>query len=305
MTDTLVSKTTIKGQFQTGDQPTQSQYDDWITTVVAEGGYDGATPGAIQIGTSSVATGGPGVMAIGGYASGACGCFAVNGSALGTSAIALGHDGGVTYASGSNAFALGLGRATQPSSLAFGSGAMATASPNAIAIGGYAKAGGTASLAIGVGATTLSNASLAIGSKATANACAIAIGSSATAGGTIAMAVGNGAQASGDTSLAIGSSSTSLGNSFALGQNTYAPIDGFVFANAGSAVANGGMQFGSGTNDCGTSLAIGTGGIRICGAGDPAAVVRNGDIWVDVGGYVCIRSNGTSVQVVYCESESA
>jgi len=59
MSNTLQSKSNIKAWYETGDVPSESQFNDWITTMVAEGGNTGDISGAIQVGNtaSSTATG--------------------------------------------------------------------------------------------------------------------------------------------------------------------------------------------------------------------------------------------------------
>ena len=42
MADTLQTKATIKANFQNGDTPTGDQFDDWVTTMLAEGGTGAA-----------------------------------------------------------------------------------------------------------------------------------------------------------------------------------------------------------------------------------------------------------------------
>jgi hypothetical protein len=64
MTDTLQNKTTLKSWFQTGDIPTESQFNDLITTLVAEGGDSGTNIGAIQVGNQAYANA-AGAIAIG------------------------------------------------------------------------------------------------------------------------------------------------------------------------------------------------------------------------------------------------
>lgn len=67
------------------------------------------------------------------------------------------------------------------------------------------------------------------------------------------------------------------------------------YANTGPITAQGtnAMQFGPGVNTVGDSLAVGNGGLRLRGkASDAPANLRNGDIWVDASGDVCIQTGG-------------
>jgi len=61
----------------------------------------------------------------------------------------------------------------------------------------------------------------------------------------------------------------------------------------------GAAQFSSGYNAIGTSLQIGSRGIRIHGKDDPsvAGSIRNGDLWVNDGGTVLVRSRGTIISI--------
>jgi hypothetical protein len=56
MSDTLRDKVTLKGWFETDDIPTQSDFDDLITTMVVEGGSSGNIDGAVQVGDGAEAS---------------------------------------------------------------------------------------------------------------------------------------------------------------------------------------------------------------------------------------------------------
>jgi len=137
--------------------------------------------------------------------------------AFGDSAIASGEG---SYSIGAKAIAIGRG------SFAIGSEGVDTV--NWIPSGGYTRAQGNYSFAMGLGATAGARLAMAIGPEAMAS-------------GTISMALGYKANASGVYSTAIGySSSATEWNSLALGYNTVSSGNGSFAAGSGSTASGGG-----------------------------------------------------------------
>jgi hypothetical protein len=112
-------------------------------------------------------------------------------------------------------------------------------------------------------------------------------------------AMGRDVEAEGSNgSIAVGFDATALGEygTFAQGRNATAEggNGSFAIGDGAKSTESGAVQFSTGANAYGTSLQIG-GGIRI--HGDTGATpTRNGDIWLN-GGYVYVRSNGSSVKI--------
>ena len=100
--------------------------------------------------------------------------------------------------------------------------------------------------------------------------------------------------ASGEGAFAHGRAQTA-GDIIASGNGAFAIGD----AVAGDIIASGdnSCQFGPGTNTLADTFQIGDGGIRFKGTTGAPSVLQNGDIWVNAG-YVYIRSNGVSVQII-------
>jgi len=90
----MTDKTTLKGYFETGDIPSQGQFETLIDTMVAEGGSTGVLAGAINVGTDAVASEADAV-------------------AIGTSAIASAA-GAVQFGAGTNALAASLKVGSSP-----------------------------------------------------------------------------------------------------------------------------------------------------------------------------------------------
>lgn len=113
-------------------------------------------------------------------------------------------------------------------------------------------------------------------------------------------AKGNGCFAFGFGTLLAGDSS-SVSGAVALGnagsQDIKATADGAIAMGNGTsapvlASAAGAVQVASGTNFQPDSLQVGS-GVRLCSAA-PTTQLKNGDIWVDGSGRVCIRSAGVT-----------
>jgi len=103
--------------------------------------------------------------------------------------------------------------------------------------------------------------------------------------GAILQATGNGAFAQGRA--ATNNITASGSGSFAHGDSTAAAI---------VASATNSAQFGAGTNALADSLQVGNGGIRFKGTTGAPGAPQDGDLWVN-GGFVYVRSNGTSIQI--------
>lgn len=189
MTNTIQSKTTLKGYFETGDTPTQSQFDDLITTTVVEGGdptdIDFPLTGSTQFGRDATVTGKDGCLAIGGYgggvsavlATGSYGCFA-----FGFEATATGQYGSFVMggAYGLPAIASGGGGC-----FAMGTSCTASGSTGCFAHGSRATASGLyGSFAMGIDVTSSDNSAFAQGQ-----------GSSASGKGSFACGIGTEASA--------------------------------------------------------------------------------------------------------------
>lgn len=113
MTDTIKKKADLKAYFQTGCVPTQSQFDDLITSVVTQGGNP-SNPyfpfsGAVNIGALAFANGNAGSFAHGGMSMMVDYCVISNGNggsfAQGIYAVSGGNCG--SFAQGFGAFAIG------------------------------------------------------------------------------------------------------------------------------------------------------------------------------------------------------
>ena len=191
MTDTLQSKSTLKPWFATGQKPTGSQFNDWITSTILEGGNTGSLAYAVQIGgptSKATALGSYGSFAqgkmvtSGGYGSFAQGdtvtASSVGAFAQGNLATASGVKG--SFAQGDRAFAVGT-----YASFAQGISVIANGSYGSFAQGGNAtSSGNNGSFAQGGSVTASGNAgSFAQGSVTWANGGngSFAIGSAATA----------------------------------------------------------------------------------------------------------------------------
>lgn len=104
-------------------------------------------------------------------------------------------------------------------------------------------------------------------------------------------ATSHGAMAAGYARSAYNISATGMG-AMAFG-STWAG-DGFSYGDI-AATARNAVQFGIGTNAVPDSVAVGDGGLRFRGrASDAPADLRNGDVWVDASGDVCVRTGGVT-----------
>jgi len=130
------------------------------------------------------------------------------------------------------------------------------------------------------------------GTATSGNITANGLGSFAqgiVAAGTI-IASGNGSLAHGS---ATGTGSIIAGGS---GADAGALAVGSAAGSVIAALAPNAFQFGPGVNTASDSLQVGNSGVRFKGTVGAPPVLQNGDIWVS-GGFVFVRSNGTSIQI--------
>lgn len=203
-------------------------------------------------GSENIAVGSSALRAANGTSSGnvAIGNNANNINNTMTATIAIGRSASTiglgSIAIGSNLTAAEFGsavdaaNASQPSSVAIGTGAKAQATTeitgNAVAVGAKAQATNANSIAIGV-SSTATNGAVAVGGIAVASTnntvalgynanstgtSATALGSNSTASGSGAIAIGISARSTSDDSIAIGRSLANWNDTIAIGNNATA-----------------------------------------------------------------------------------
>jgi hypothetical protein len=136
--------------------------------------------------------------------------------------------------------------------------------------------------------------SIAMGYALSSQATASRIQS--TGHGTLGGGYANGADIEAAVSGAFAWGSTFSYRIFASGYGNLA--FGYADTAAIEATAYGNcFQFGPGTNALADTLQVGGAGIRFKGTVGVPGALQNGDMWVDAGGNVLIRSAGASVVI--------
>jgi len=249
----------LRSWFETGDVPTESQYDDFIESIIVEGGNEDSPDfplvGALEVSTTA--------------------------RALSSEAIAM---GGTATANQVGAIQLGSGVNSEPTSLQIGSGfrilsqAPTTPKNGDIYVSSgkiYGYSGGVKIELGGLSGGAMASKALygAFRSPATITtpnvAGAIAIGSNTTCANHQTLALGQNATAAGAASMAFGTSVTTLGDcSVAFGGDVEAAGYSLAFGSNSSAVAEKSVAGGLNATSLGEgTLAIGDNSTAVAAQG--------------------------------------